>query len=337
MSESNRILRVAKWSKTFQKSDHRKTQELKWVSMPNNFDSSGYQDLVDDFDPMQAAALYGAWVALVLVASKMPTPGLLVSSRGKAVTAARIARMSHLPADLFETLIQWATDPNIGWLEYVEDQEKPGDFDVPDGIRKPSGNAPDRHPDSAPTTEQDSTGHNKTIHNRSDSGLRTRARRPDAAAIRNESDQISLIDGELTDEAVQLAARAAAALRPRAGNDRQLIARAAILATHAWSPHWFTTSLRGVTETSTRRPMAKFRACLIERGQVLHERDFAELETTITVPQWFYKRIKSHLETPRELPRGSPIQSAPADDANPHTDAATNARRNDILRQLQDA
>jgi hypothetical protein len=147
------VYRIAKFNEVFTKRDGRKDSgELRWVSMPIDFMSSGYQALIEDFGN-EAAAIFGAWCALVKVAAKCPTPGLLCSSRGRAITPERAASLAYLSADPFRKLFEWASSQEIGWLEVVTH---------PEAVRTESEDCPDDPPDEP----RKKTGlHNKTLHN----------------------------------------------------------------------------------------------------------------------------------------------------------------------------
>ena len=114
------ILAIADWSNTFETSDSRKYKTLFWVALPIDYQSSGYQALIE-CHPVDAPAMYGAWCALLGIAARCPTRGVLANSKGKPLTAARVARLTHLPVEPFEKLFEWAKSEEIGWLKAVEE------------------------------------------------------------------------------------------------------------------------------------------------------------------------------------------------------------------------
>ena len=77
------VLRIKDWSETFEKSDSRRYKSLTWISVPVTFASDGYQQLLEDFEPETAAALYGCWQALCQMAAGAPARGTLANSDGK--------------------------------------------------------------------------------------------------------------------------------------------------------------------------------------------------------------------------------------------------------------
>lgn len=110
-----KLYRIAKWEEVFERAESRKLKMLTWVSMPVSFNSNGYQAMLDEFKS-EAAAMYGAWCALVAFSASCHVRGLLGTSRGIPLTISHIARVTGLDANLFERLIEWASRDDIGWL-----------------------------------------------------------------------------------------------------------------------------------------------------------------------------------------------------------------------------
>ncbi len=112
------IYRIAKWSETFETADSRRHKSLHWVSVPNDCHSNGYAQMIEHFGD-EAPAIFGAWIALVKIASTCPIRGILSTSSGAALTVARFSFISHFPSSVFEKLIEWASAQTIGWLEVI--------------------------------------------------------------------------------------------------------------------------------------------------------------------------------------------------------------------------
>ena len=149
------IWAISKFDEVYVKSDNRKHRELKWVSLPVNQSSHGYQCMIDDHGE-DAPAIYGAWCALLTVAALANRPGVLMTSRGEPMKRTHISRQTGFPVSIFERLFAWATDPKIGWLVEFD----PGDTDSPacPGV---TSQAPRDIPG---TTRQDKTEQNTTTH-----------------------------------------------------------------------------------------------------------------------------------------------------------------------------
>lgn len=171
------VYEIAKWNSVFVRAESRKLQNLNWVSVPVNFSSNGYQQMLDEFGD-EAPAIYGAWIALVSFASSCPVRGVLASSRGKALPISHVARVTGFPASLFDRLFAWASGADVSWLVPVADPvrvaqngEKHEDSSVsgetPDDLPElrgivggSSGESPDAPPTrqgNPPTTRQDIT------------------------------------------------------------------------------------------------------------------------------------------------------------------------------------
>lgn len=117
------VYRIANWEKAFETADSRRHKTLAWVSLPVDFTSNGYLDLVAEFED-EAPAIYGAWCALVCVAAQTPVRGVLASEKGP-YTLRRIATIARMPQVAFEKLFKWATQEHIGWLEVVPNDSEP--------------------------------------------------------------------------------------------------------------------------------------------------------------------------------------------------------------------
>ena len=159
---------ISQWITTFETSESRKCQTLKWVSLPVTL-GAGYEALLAEFGD-EAPAIYGAWILLVGIAATAPNRGVLADSKGRPYGVEYYARKSGFSVELFRRLITWASDPDIGWLvSYIG--VPPKERAVPTG-RKPGDNrdgtgssveqlsstvSPPTNPPSAPPTAQQPT------------------------------------------------------------------------------------------------------------------------------------------------------------------------------------
>lgn len=116
------VLRISKWNETFATAESRRLKSLPWVALPTSFQSHGLHDMIDTFGD-DAPAIYGCWCALVKLAANCHVRGVLATSRGVPFSLARIARLTYFPATMYERLIEWATQNEIGWIEVVESSE----------------------------------------------------------------------------------------------------------------------------------------------------------------------------------------------------------------------
>lgn len=111
----DRLYRVTSWNTIYENNRSRDLKKTDWVPIPNRLDGDGYTELVDH---PNGAAHYGAWLAIVLIASRCNPRGVLLREGSKPHTPHSLARMSRLPAEIFEESIPRFID--IGWLEVDE-------------------------------------------------------------------------------------------------------------------------------------------------------------------------------------------------------------------------
>lgn len=148
------IYRIRDWNIHFENNRTRELKNLDWVPIPNSMDGDGYTELVDHPD---GAAHFGAWVALLEVASKCLPRGTLIrksrtvmrdgadgSQEGatwcqtpqKPHNCASLSRMTRLSEKMFSDAIPRLID--IGWIELLNVSDKDvmemsRDGDVDDG------------------------------------------------------------------------------------------------------------------------------------------------------------------------------------------------------------
>jgi len=111
-----RLLCVHEWEANFENNRTRELKALGWVPMPNRQDGDGYTELLDHAN---GAAHYGAWTAIVQVASKCDPRGTLVRHGQKPHDSGSLARITRIPKEVFDEAIPRLID--IGWLDAVTD------------------------------------------------------------------------------------------------------------------------------------------------------------------------------------------------------------------------
>jgi hypothetical protein len=117
------LYRINNWAENFENHRTRELVKLQFVCVPNKQDGDGYTELLDHEN---GAAHYGAWIAIVLVASKngkAETRGMLVRDSGQPHDSRSLARMTRIDRAIFDEAIPRLVA--IGWLssEVVEGQE----------------------------------------------------------------------------------------------------------------------------------------------------------------------------------------------------------------------
>jgi len=126
-NKTMKVLQIRDWEEHFEKRPDYKG--LKWVAVPNKLDGSGYTELVDHPD---GAAHYGAWIALLLIASKCRPRGTLLWNRQGLLPhdPTSLSRISRIPSAVFQEAIPRLL--TIGWLEQIT---YPGSRTDPSGSR----------------------------------------------------------------------------------------------------------------------------------------------------------------------------------------------------------
>lgn len=121
------FLRVTNWPEYYETSETQKLKSLKWVPVRNNHSDPGYLMIVSQEN---GAALFGAWVAILQLASRTEKKrrGDLVEGNGRPYTIDSIALVVRMPVELIQRAVVLLASPQVGWLEWVGDPpaEVPG-------------------------------------------------------------------------------------------------------------------------------------------------------------------------------------------------------------------
>jgi hypothetical protein len=121
--------RIKDWNVHFETHKTRQLKKLEWVPIPNKMDGDGYTELLDH---PNGAAHFGAWIALIEIASKAEKRGDLArSGAGPALGGgdlahpatlahdfASLARVSRIPQEILREAIPRLVE--INWLEVVK-------------------------------------------------------------------------------------------------------------------------------------------------------------------------------------------------------------------------
>lgn len=113
------MLRVRDWQQ-YEVNRTRELRALRWVPVPNRLDGDAYTSLVDHPD---GAAHFGAWIALLLVASRCDPRGTLSrEGAGLPHDPATLSRLTRIRVEVFEAAIPRLLE--IGLLENVNEDSK---------------------------------------------------------------------------------------------------------------------------------------------------------------------------------------------------------------------
>lgn len=153
---------IAKWSSEFETDKSRNSKKgFSWHKMPIEPASTGMIKMLEDFGDRKLE-MYGAWALLLqFAASRVPSRGVLLDSKGQPIQANRICVTMHCDisqSTVFDELIQWSQKPSVGWLvrrEFCLSQWIESEGIAMSDYRATSGRPPD--------ALQDKTRHNKTL------------------------------------------------------------------------------------------------------------------------------------------------------------------------------
>ena len=112
-----KVLRVKDWDQNFENNRTRDLKQMKWVPIPNKHDGDGYNTIIDMPD---GCALFGAWTAILQVASRCDMRGTLLRGTGTQHTAASISRMTRMPIDIIQRAIEVCLSADVQWLEEID-------------------------------------------------------------------------------------------------------------------------------------------------------------------------------------------------------------------------
>ena len=107
-------LRVKDWSENFENNRTRELKNLSFVCIPNKLDGDGYTELIDH---PAGVSHYGAWVAMVHVASRCDIRGTLSRGENKPHNSSSLSRITRIPKGVFDEAIPRLLE--IGWLEDI--------------------------------------------------------------------------------------------------------------------------------------------------------------------------------------------------------------------------
>jgi hypothetical protein len=106
------LLRVRDWDRLYENNRSREIDRTSWFPAPNDLAAGSYVEVVTH---AEGAAHFGAWNALLMVASRAKPRGTLVRDDGRPHTAESLALVTRLPKQLIETAIERLLE--IGHLE----------------------------------------------------------------------------------------------------------------------------------------------------------------------------------------------------------------------------
>ena len=116
----SKLYRIKNWEENFENNRTRLMKQMLWVPVPNKHDGDGYTELVDREN---GAAMLGAWIAILQVASKCAMRGTLMRDNGSPHAPKSIARLTRLDESTISEAITLLCSADVGWLEVVDSKQ----------------------------------------------------------------------------------------------------------------------------------------------------------------------------------------------------------------------
>lgn len=104
--------RIRNWNTLFENNRTRELKRLDWVPVPNRMDGLGYVTLMSH---PNGAAHFGAWLAIIEIASRQKDRGTL--PQNGAGLSHSLAVISRIPATIFDEAVPRLLD--LEWMEQV--------------------------------------------------------------------------------------------------------------------------------------------------------------------------------------------------------------------------
>lgn len=106
---------IKDWDKDYENASSRKIKDATWVPVPNKHDGRGLRRLLRLQNGLE---VFGAWMLILQVASKMPVRGTLADSSGP-LTALDIADKSGATEEQIQSALDACADGRIGWISFM--------------------------------------------------------------------------------------------------------------------------------------------------------------------------------------------------------------------------
>jgi hypothetical protein len=115
---------IRDWDNRYETHDTRKLKSLKWVLVPNRFDSVGLIRIKRQKD---SALIFSGWILLLELASKCDPRGTLVHD-GIPLSPEDAGELTGFPVEIFKRALSFLATPEIGWIiaKSFENSQSPG-------------------------------------------------------------------------------------------------------------------------------------------------------------------------------------------------------------------
>lgn len=290
------MYRIVNWNEHFENNRTRELKVLHWVPVPNKHDGDGYTDLLDHVD---GPAHYGAWCAIIGVASKCEPRGTLLRDGARPHDARTLARMTHFPVAAMEGALGRLVHP-IGWLEVVPD---PVPQNGVTAIPQESATAPHEGAGIPQASALNGTEGNRTEGNGIELPVRSPNGVPSPLKMSDGSEIKPFDTSNVNWETVAAWAEAVGRkIPPRTKDDRRMWLRLSVLAQVLFSEEWLMDGTEAVVhaKATKRTKQAHFMGVMkskTKRDHGLPASDFLVMLRSIEIPKEVWK--SSVLEIPK--------------------------------------
>lgn len=144
-------IKIVDWATRYENNRTRDLKHMQWVPMPNRHDGDGYTTLLDH---PNGAAHFGAWCALVQVASRCDERGTLLRHGAAPHDSGSLARMTRIPESVWLEVLPRLV--SIGWIEDYEIPQEGATIPHPSAMNGTEWNGKNGMNTSAPTRSTES-------------------------------------------------------------------------------------------------------------------------------------------------------------------------------------
>lgn len=157
-----KLYSIKKWDEFYENAESRKIKNCRYILVPNKQDGTGFGRMASQ---KNRTDLFAAWILILQVASKCDPRGILASSDGIPVSPEDLEFKTRFPAKIFRDAFDFFSRPDIGWLEFSEISQLPGNLPV--------------HPDDLPANQDSIRIEGKGIEGKGTEGKGREQSRPD--------------------------------------------------------------------------------------------------------------------------------------------------------------
>lgn len=106
--------RIRNWNAHFENNRTRDMKRMSWVPIPVKLAGDGYTEMIEGKD---GPAVYGAWIACVLVAASCDPRGTLLRGNGEPHDPQSLSRITRIRTPIIQNMLERAQ--GVGWIEDI--------------------------------------------------------------------------------------------------------------------------------------------------------------------------------------------------------------------------